>query len=382
MILCIDASNIRAGGGVTHLAELLSAADPHACGFKQVIVWSGTATLAKIEDRNWLKKFYDPLLDCDLPYRIFWQRFKLRKLAVQAGCDVLFVPGGSDLSGFKPVATLSQNLLPFEWYEMKRYGWSVYTLKFMLLRWTQGNSFRKSDGVIFLTQYARDAILKVIGKLRGLSAIIPHGINPRFFRQPRPQRLPVDFNERQPCRLLYVSIIEMYKHQWQVAEAVAQLRSEGIPVILEFIGPPAGGISRLKEAIKRVDPGGAFITYRGSVPYENLDEFYTSADIGVFASSCENMPNILLEGMAAGLPMACSKMGPMPEVLGDAGVYFDPENPSSIAAAIRRLIESPGLRRDISQAGFKLAQQYSWHRCSGETLAFLAQIAQMHLRKS
>ena len=63
MRIGIDASNLRAGGGVTHLVELLRAADPPAHGFEQAIVWGGAATLSKIEDRDWLCKVHDPLLD-------------------------------------------------------------------------------------------------------------------------------------------------------------------------------------------------------------------------------------------------------------------------------------------------------------------------------
>src|SRR2546426_5596379 len=81
MRLGIDASNLRAGGGVTHLIEMLRAANPRAHGFSQVIVWGGKATLNQIEDRPWLEKVFQPLLDKGLPYRVYWQRFRLSRLA-------------------------------------------------------------------------------------------------------------------------------------------------------------------------------------------------------------------------------------------------------------------------------------------------------------
>jgi glycosyltransferase involved in cell wall biosynthesis len=277
---------------------------------------------------------------------------------------------------------MSQNMLPFEWRELRRFGWNLVTLKLLLLRWTQGRSFRKANGTIFLTEYARDAVLKVTGKLQGKSVIVPHGINSRFTVPPRPQRTSMDFKENEPCRVLYVSIVDRYKHQWHMAEAVAQLRSEGVAVVLELAGPPAGGMDRLKEVLNRVDPEGTFITYRGAVPYEKLNAIYAAADIGAFASSCENMPNILLEGMAAGLPMASSYMGPMPEVLGNAGIYFDPEDPNSIADALRKLIESPGLRAEMAQAAFDRAQVFSWKRCAAETFEFMAKIAREPFAKN
>jgi glycosyltransferase involved in cell wall biosynthesis len=87
------------------------------------------------------------------------------------------------------------------------------------------------------------------------------------------------------------------------------------------------------------------------------------------------MPNILIESMAAGLPIACSERGPMPEVLGDAGIYFDPEQPASIADAVRRLALDPGLRAEKAAAASKAASQFSWSRCADETFDFLASVA-------
>jgi glycosyltransferase involved in cell wall biosynthesis len=376
MILGIDASNIRQGGGVTHLVELLRGVDPLLHGFSQVIIWSTQATLDKIEPREWLCKAHDPLLERGLLYRSLWQRFRLKQLAIEAGCDILFVPGGSAASNFQPIATISQNMLPFEWHELRRFGWSLFTLKLILLRFTQSSTFRKAKGVIFLTQYARDGVQAVTGNLAGKTATIPHGINARFFSPPRAQRSLTEFSAEQPCQLIYVSIIDNYKHQWQVAQAVAELHKEGIPVRLDLIGPPARAIRTLEVTLKQIDPNAEFVKYHGAVDYEKLHTLYVAADIGIFASSCENMPNILLEIMAAGLPVACSEMGPMPEMLGEAGVYFDPEQPDEIATAIRKLITSAELRTDLANLSFQKSQLYSWDRCANETFKFLAQISQ------
>jgi glycosyltransferase involved in cell wall biosynthesis len=127
--------------------------------------------------------------------------------------------------------------------------------------------------------------------------------------------------------------------------------------------------------VEKIDPLGNFIIFCGSVAYERLNEYYVNADIGLFASSCENMPNILLENMASGLPIACSSLGPMPEILGDAGVYFNPCDSKDIAATIRKLIYSANLRNKLAKHAYECAQQYSWQRCAEETFTFLADIA-------
>lgn len=376
MIVGIDAFNIRAGGGVIHLVELLRAANPYKYGISKVIVWGSSDTLSQLDSCEWLQKVQIPCLDGGLLRRILWQKFRLKKLAREAQCSLLFSPGGSDSSGFRPIISMSQNLLPFEWMELRRFGWSLLTVKFLILRWTQAHCFKKSDAIIFLTKYARTSVLNVIGRLSGETAIIHHGINPSFNTPPRRQRSFAEFTDKHPCRVLYVSVVDVYKHQWHVAEAVAQLRAQGLPIILELIGPPANGVKRLKEVMTKEDPGGNFIFYRGAIPHQDLVTFYLSADICVFASSCETFGQILTEAMRARLPIACSNLSAMPEILGDAGIYFDPESVNSIANSINLLMGSADLRERLSNLAFNRSQAFSWERCADETFKLFYKIAE------
>jgi glycosyltransferase involved in cell wall biosynthesis len=375
----IDATNLRAGGGVTHLMELLRAAQPAEHGIDHIVVWGGKPTLKALEAQPWLSKRNPSALDKGLLQRTLWQRYRLSQAVRDEGCDVLFVPGGSYAGNFHPVVTMSQNLLPFEMPELLRYGWTLFTLKLLLLRLTQLCSFRKADGVIFLTEYARDVVLRVTGKLRGQTCVVPHGLNPRFNKAPKLQRAIAEYDDAHPYRVLYVSIIDQYKHQWHVVEAVAALRQKGFPVVLDLVGPanpPA--LKRLNEVIGRLDINRDWVHYHGAIPFNELHLRYAQADLGLFASSCENMPNILLETMASGLPIACSNRGPMPEVLGNGGVYFDPENTRDITTALRKLIASPQLRMELAQVSYQNSKKYSWQHCGVSTFQFLASCAQQY----
>lgn len=376
IVVGIDATNLRSGGGLTHIIELLNAMEPKNFGIKKVIIWAGEQTVSKLPDRSWLQKVSPIPLNKGLMRRIWWQRFELSAAATDAGCSVLFVPGGSYVGSFKPVVAMSQNLLPFEWRELRRYGFASLTFKFILLRFAQSRTFRKAAGVIFLTEWARRAVLKVTGEIYGKTTTIPHGLNPRFKFSTKPQREISEYSKSEPFRLLYVSNIDQYKHQWNVVEAVYALRAKGLPVILDLVGaayPPA--LARLRAVLGRLDPDSSWVKYRGIIPYETLHLMYETADVGIFASSCENLPNILIETMAAGLPVACSNRGPMPEVLGDAGLYFDPESPYEIAEAIRQYSLSPELRAKMGKKSFERAALFCWTRCAHETLAFLTNVA-------
>ena len=123
-----------------------------------------------------------------------------------------------------------------------------------------------------------------------------------------------------------------------------------------------------------MDPRGEFIEQVDFLPQVELPTHLARADLFIFASSCENMPNTLVEAMAVGLPIACSNRGPMPEVLADGGVYFDPYNAISIANAVKQIIESPLLRLKIAQRAKNLSTQYSWTRCSQETWEFVTEV--------
>jgi len=377
MIIGIDASNIRIGGGLTHLIELLRAADPPAHGVDKVVVWSGQRTLDRLESRPWLATVSAPLLNGNLLDRTVWQRRHLSSEARAAKCDVLFVPGGSFAGDFHPTVTFNQNILPFEPAELRRFGWSWMTLKMLLLRASQGRTFRRADGVIFLTDYAESVVRQALGSIPGRTRAIPHGVDPRFTAPVRDERPIGDYSLARPMRLLYVSPVYPYKHQWHVVEAVARLRAEGLPVALDLIGQAChpSSLKRLRETMARVDPDGAFVNYAGYVEYADLPARYAAADVFVFASTCESFGQILTEAMAMGLPVACAKRSAIPEVVGEAGEYFDPEDPASIAAALRGLIGDPALRARLGAAGLERARQFSWARCAADTFDLLAECA-------
>jgi glycosyltransferase involved in cell wall biosynthesis len=376
MILGIDASNIRGGGGVTHLAELLGAAEPKESGFERVVLWAPPPTLAAIADRPWLTKLTHPWLSASLPWRTAWQRFKLRSEIIRAKCGITFVPGGGYSSLPGPVVTMSQNLLPFDRREIRRFGLSVFFFKMLILHRTQSRAFMGADGVIFLTEFAKAAVIRQLRRPPKRAAVISHGVDQRFRLAPRVQKNIHECSAEAPFSVLYVSHIWPYKHPWTVARAVAILRSEGMPIRLDIVGGgyPAS-MHLLEKTLRELDPDGEFLSYSADAPHDQVSAYYHRADLFVFASSCETFGQVLTEAMSAGLPIVSSDRAAMPEVLGDAGRYFDPENLQSLVAVLREVIGSPELRAEMAARAFRRATEYSWKRCADDTFSFIAQVA-------
>jgi glycosyltransferase involved in cell wall biosynthesis len=375
-IVAIDASRNRSGGAKTHLLGILSAHDPTQQGVASVHVWSYRKLLDALPDAPWLVKHHPPELEQSLLRQLWWQRRKLPQELERQGCDVLLTTDAGSICSFRPSVVMSRDMLSFEGNEMERYSFlSFARLRLFLLRYMQVAALRRATGALFLTSYASTVIQRFTGTLP-VVRIIPHGIAEQFRQQTIQGKWETSALE---IRCVYVSNADMYKHQWQVVRAVAQLRRKGYPLALKLIG---GGFGPAKELLDQTvaeeDPQGHFVTTFDAVPHEDIPKHLADADLFIFASSCENMPNTLVEAMAAGLPIACSDRGPMPEILEDAGTYFDPEDPASIAGAVEKLLVDRPLRMAVAAKAKALSDQYSWSRCARETWAFLVDVWSGH----
>jgi glycosyltransferase involved in cell wall biosynthesis len=372
VVVGIDASRNRSGGSRAHLAGFLAAGNPSAHGITRVHVWSHKELLDAVPDAPWLVKHSPSALGQSLLREAWWQFWALPGEVRRHGCDVLLSLDAGTIGRFRPSIVMSRDMLSFEPREIVRYGYSLGRLRLVLLKFIQARSLRRASGALFLTQYAADVIQRLTGRLDGYR-VIPHGISDTF-RQETAGGLWPEPAAKITC--VYVSNTDVYKHQWNVVRAVAALRKKGYPLVLRLVGGASGRAKPLlDEAIAAEDPAGEFVEMTPTVPHEEVPRQLARADIFVFASSCENMPNTLVEAMAAGLPIACSNRGPMPEILRDGGTYFDPEQPGSIAAALEQLLVDQSFRRGKALQAKTLSAEYSWARCARETWAFIADVA-------
>jgi glycosyltransferase involved in cell wall biosynthesis len=373
LVVGVDASNIRLGGGVTHLIEIFKNFEPARHQISKIVLWAGKETLDQIPDHPWLKKTCPKFLNLGIGFRFIWQTLFLTSAALKEDCSVLFIPGGRYFGTFSPLVTMSQNLLPFEWREVWRYGLSKITMKFFILRLLQSYTLKRTDGIIYLTNYAKNKVEKVLAMTCNNSIVINHGIADKFLNAPKNYR---KLNLSETIKVVYVSNIDLYKHQSKVVEAIYLLRSKGYLLKIDFIGPSTPpGLAELDKALVKFDKKGQWATNRGKVSYEEISDEYLKSDLGVFASSCETFGMILLEKMAIGLPVACSDKSSMPEILQDGGLYFDPEDPKSIANTIEQYLLFPELMSEKRAKSYLLAHKYSWKICAHDTFAFIEKIA-------
>lgn len=100
-----------------------------------------------------------------------------------------------------------------------------------------------------------------------------------------------------------------------------------------------------------------------------LANLYKGAEAFIYSSYYEGFGIPPLEAMSLGCPVICSDTSSLPEVVGDAGEYFDPANYESISLAIEKVVQSQEIRDELVQKGYSRCMNFSWEKCASETMS-------------
>ena len=118
------------------------------------------------------------------------------------------------------------------------------------------------------------------------------------------------------------------------------------------------------------------VHFIGPIADDDLPALYSGADLFVTASLYEGFGLPVLEAMACGTPVACSRAASLPEVVGDAGLLFDPLDIDAIAQTIKRLLTDRALHDQFGRAGLARAAQFTWARVATQTLEVYRAVAE------
>jgi glycosyltransferase involved in cell wall biosynthesis len=194
------------------------------------------------------------------------------------------------------------------------------------------------------------------------AAIIPHGVSSVF--APLPERAREDF-------LLAVGDLYVQKNFHALLDALALLRPARPRLRLVIAGRPVDRDYAGALAAR----GGDSVDFVGHVEEGPLLELYRSCAAFVFPSTIESFGMPLLEAMACGAPIACSRAAAMPEIAGDTVAYFDPDDARDIAGAIARLLDDRGLAERLGAAAAVRARGFTWEEAARRTAAVLRRAA-------
>jgi hypothetical protein len=342
----IDGSNLRAGGGVTHIVQLLAAAEPSRQGIDRVTVWVPRATGADWRIARGCEKPFQPALDGSLAQRLAWRSRHLPRLARE--CDVC----SCQVEDSRPRTAVCDDVAQHAAVRTPRApgtAWSWMACASACCTACTVGLPRRADGVMFLNEHAREVVIRHTGPLPGLTATIPHGVDTAFVVGRGLQRPIGCYDADRPFRLLYVSIVDLYKHQERVAEAVATLRARRtLPVALDLAGPAylprCDGSVTLAEAWIPRDLA-ALYGQRSRTPtcltYAAADAIRVCLDVREHAERAPRGDGVRpADRLFVGAPM--------PQVLGTGRVLRSAQR-SSMADALVRLVATPACVPELAE---------------------------------
>jgi glycosyltransferase involved in cell wall biosynthesis len=227
----------------------------------------------------------------------------------------------------------------------------------------------RADHVVCISENTKNDLIEIFGVDPEKLTVVHHGAD-------GPEIAPGS-----KCRiappgkpyLLYVGVRKGYKNFNGLLEAVA--RSKKLKRDFDIYSFGCKPFSKEEGAkIKSLGFGAGQVAWVAGDD-RVLRELYRNAAAFVYPSLYEGFGLPPLEAMSCGCAVVCSNTSSMPEVVGDAGAYFDPTSLESISDAIERVVYSSDVMDGLIQKGRKRVQEFTWKRCAEETRDVYRKIA-------
>jgi glycosyltransferase involved in cell wall biosynthesis len=181
--------------------------------------------------------------------------------------------------------------------------------------------------------------------------------------------------------VLYVGGLSPHKNLPRLIEAFGRSAPSefGLVVVGDFGDVFHTHVPELRAAVARCGLEER-VQFTGFVPDEDLTYLYNRAYVLAQPSLWEGFGLPPVEAMACGTPVACSSAGSLPEVVGDAGVFFDPTDVESITEALRKLLGDRPLRHRLALRALQRASQFTWTRAAQGLLGCFEELEPKHRR--
>lgn len=220
---------------------------------------------------------------------------------------------------------------------------------------------KRADHVICISQSTKNDLCDISNIDPDKVSVVHHG-----FGELTQQPIAKQHDEQNPY-FLYVGQRKGYKNFPLLLKALASSK-----ILADNINVVAfGGGAFDKEELHLIDRLGLEVKRIRQVSGSDhlLAESYANALAFVYPSLYEGFGLPPLEAMAYGCPVISSNTSSMPEVIGDAGLYFDPNSIEELAFQLVTIFESLELRGKLIQQGFCRKEKFTWRKCADQTLA-------------
>jgi len=226
---------------------------------------------------------------------------------------------------------------------------------------------RRADAIIAVSQHTKKSLIDLYHLPPDKITVIYEAAAPRFVAQSPAQVNAVRQRYHLPDRyLLTVGVIEPKKNHSGFLQAFERLCRQ-MPDLYWVIVGRRGWLYEGFFGALEASPARSRVCMPGYVDDADLPAVYAGAHAFVFPSLYEGFGLPPLEAMACGTPVLSSNRASLPEVCGNAAIYFDPNDTEAMVDAVQRITNDPPLRQAMIDRGFTQASHFSWTRAAAQT---------------
>jgi glycosyltransferase involved in cell wall biosynthesis len=236
------------------------------------------------------------------------------------------------------------------------------------------NVMLRADGLIAISESSRQDAIRILNLKPDKVVVIYPGVAAAYFDVTAEQaaQAALKYGLRKPY-VLFVGTIEPRKNVDTLLDAWGRLPGDlRGDYKLAVVGAEGWASPRTLARLKSGEGG---VRYLGYVPEPDMPGLTAGAVMLVYPSLYEGFGLPLAQAMAAGVPVVTSNVSSMPEVVGDAGLLADPRSVQEVAAAIRRLLESPDLRGTLAAKARARGARFRWEAAAQQSLEWFRAIA-------
>ncbi|MFA5135593.1 MAG: glycosyltransferase family 1 protein [Patescibacteria group bacterium] len=242
----------------------------------------------------------------------------------------------------------------------------LYRLKHFAYQFVIRTAVRRAKKIVAVSRYTKDEIIKHF-TVRGDKVDVTYeAVDP-------PQPAGGDavsvlkrYGVRQPY-VLYVGNVYPHKNIEGLLEAFVQVRKKYPSYHLVLVGKDDYFFKKMRERVRLLDLENT-VAFTGFVTDTDLPYLYRGANLYAFPSFCEGFGLPALEACSYRVPVVASNNSSLPEVLGDAALYFNPHDTEEMVEKISAVLADRNLADRLTKAGIKRIRAFSWHVMARATL--------------
>lgn len=296
----------------------------------------------------------------------------LSRAAAGLKCDLFFFPASYS---FYPILSRIPKLVCIHDTIPERFPDLIFPTRRNLWLWRVKTMLAKLQArrVMTVSEASAADLSGILGIRRSRIDVITEGSEPVFRPIDDAQRL-ADTRQRHGIAatdrvLVYVGGFNRHKNVLRLIESMPAILSSVPETRLLIVGRTTGArfwdnVEELRATAEGDLRTSDRIVFTGEITDKEMAELFAVADALVFPSLWEGFGLPALEAMSCGTPIIASDRASLPEVVGNAGLFFDPENTAALAAEVIQLLTSDALRRDLAAKALVRASQFTWGRAA------------------